>query len=472
MIKFGTDGWRAVISEEFTFENVRKVTQAFADYFSPMERKKPVVIGYDTRFLSEEFAKAAAEVLAANGRNVLLMDEASPTPMVSFTIKKKKLPAGIMITASHNPPKFNGFKIKAAYAGSADEDITKAVEKLVGKKPVKALNFATALKEGKVKLINMKREYVNFLSSYIKLSYIQKKKFNVLVDVMHGTANRLIEEIVNSRTVKITTIRHEFNPSFGGVNPEPIVKNLKMPIKMMKQKGYDIALITDGDADRSGAIAPGGRFINPGWIMALLLIHFVEDRNMREGMVVKTISNSTLIELITRKYNLRLHEVPVGFKYICKLMRNEKVLLGGEESGGIGFPNYLPERDGILTGLLLLEMMAYRKKSILKIIDEVEKEYGHFYYSRLDVVYPDKYKKKLFNELKSHPFSKVMNKDVVEVKDFDGVKFILKDNSWLLFRLSGTEPILRIYSEAGSQKKVDEILSFGKDFALSKRVCG
>jgi len=462
-IKFGTDGWRAVISKDFTFENVRIVSQAIADHF----KGKEVVfaVGYDWRFLSEKYAELVTEVLAGNGIKVLLSDKACPTPLVSLAIKNRKLAGGIMITASHNPPSYNGIKIKAPYASSADEGITRSVESLLGKNSVKGISLKDGIDSGIVELVDLKPEYMNFINSYIDMNLLKGSRLNILVDCMHGVGDGYIKEILKDTKIKITQMRAGRDPLFGNVNPEPIPKNLNAVFQAMKNEKYDIAIVNDGDADRIAAVMPGGEYISAGQIMALLLLHFVEDKKWTGG-VVKTISNTTLIERIAKKYKLRLYETPVGFKYICRLMLDEDILIGGEESGGIGVKDYMPERDGMLLGVLLIEMMAHRKKGILDIMADVEKEYGRFCYKRIDMDYPDDKKKKLMELLKANPPKEILKRPVKEVKSDDGYKFILEDQSWLIMRLSGTEPILRVYAEAPSNDLAQAYLEIGKKIAL------
>ena len=462
-IKFGTDGWRAIISEDFTFKNVRMVSQAIADHFKG--EGVTFAVGYDWRFLSEKYAELVTEVLTANGIKVLLSDKAVPTPLVSLSIKNKKLSGGVMITASHNPPIYNGIKIKASYASSADEKITKSVESFLGKNKIKSISLEEGLSSGMLEKIDLKPDYVKFISSYIDMKVLKKANLNVLVDCMYGVGDGYIKEILKDTDIQITQMRATRDPLFGGINPEPIPKNLDAVFKEMKKGSYDIAIVNDGDADRICAVMPGGRYISAGHIMALLLLHFIEDKKWKGG-VVKTISNTTLIERIVKKYNLKLHETPVGFKYICRLMLDEDILIGGEESGGIGVKNYMPERDGMLLGLLLIEMMAHRKKGIVDIMKDVEAEFGQFCYKRIDMDYHDDKKKKLMEFLKTNPPKEILKKPVTETKTYDGYKFIMEDDSWLIMRLSGTEPILRIYAEASSEDLAQEYLEFGKKIAL------
>lgn len=462
-IKFGTDGWRAIISEDFTFDNVKIVSQAIADHFKGEGVK--FVVGYDWRFLSEKYAELVTEVLSANGIKVFLSDKPCPTPLVSMAIKKRKLSGGVMISASHNPPDYNGIKIKASYASTADAGITKSVESFIGKNEVKSLPLKEGLSSGTVEMADLKSDYIQFISSYIDKDVLKKSKLKVLVDCMHGVGDGYIKEILKDTGIQVTQMRTGRDVLFGGVNPEPIPKNLQAVFDVMKKSDFDIAIVNDGDADRIAVVTPKSIFMGAGKIMALLLLHFIEDK-LWNGSVVKTVTNTTLIERIAKKYKLKLHETPVGFKYICEIMLKENVLIGGEESGGIGVKNYIPERDGMLLGILLIEMMAYRKKGILDILKDVEKEYGSFYYKRIDVMdYPDEKKKRLMEFLKKSPPKEVLKKPVKEMKTYDGYKFIMKDDSWLVLRLSGTEPILRIYAEASTEEMADKYLDFGEKLA-------
>jgi phosphomannomutase len=466
-IKFGTDGWRALMDTEFTFSNVELVAQAFCDYLRA-SGKKPlngsmyrIAIGYDYRENSENFAKTFAEVLAGNGIVVLLSSGACPTPAVSYTIVRERCDSGIVITASHNPARYNGIKIKTDFGGSAEKAITDAIEALIGKNPVKKKPFTSQNPEVR----NLNDAYLPFLKNYLQLDLIKKAPYRVLVDSMHGVGARHIEEMLKGGQMQVTTIRSDRDVTFGGIAPEPIPKNLVPSIERMKKREFDLAVVTDGDADRIGAVRPGGEFISPGTILSLILLHLVEDLK-RKGSVVTTISNTALIYKIARKLGLEVHETPVGFKYVCEIMRRENVLIGGEESGGIGFQNYLYERDGMLSGLLLMEMMAMRKQNIDEILNAVEKEFGKLYYVRNDLTYPNELKPKLFAYLSANPPKQLEGLAVKELKTQDGFKIILSDDSWLLFRLSGTEPILRIYSEATSQALAQSLVAQGKALAF------
>src|SRR3989338_8007291 len=469
-IKFGTDGWRAIISDDFTFSNVKIVAQAIADYVNnekeDVHRRKEIVIGYDTRFLSEKYARIVACVSAANGIKVILSDRPSPTPSVSYAIKERGLRGGVMITASHNPPEYNGIKYKAYYAGSAGPDIIGKIEKYINKNPVREEALEKAASSGAVKTENIVARHLTFAKRFVDLKLLKKSRLKVITDSMYGTGNDYTGALLSGGRAKVTTIHNEKNPYFGGINPEPILPNLNELAAKTKKGKFDIGLATDGDADRIGVTAPNGKMLTGHKIMTLLLLHLLEDRGM-QGEVVQTICGTFLINKICQKYNLKMHETPVGFKYICDLMRKRDILIGGEEAGGISFKGYIPERDGILSGLLLLEMMAMRKKPLLRILKEIDKEYGTYEYRRIDIIYPNEKNGPLMERLKASPPGDILGKKVVEIKSYDGFKFICEDSSWLILRFSGTEPKLRVYSEAATEKKALEMLEFGKRLAYS-----
>ena len=467
MIKFGTDGWRAVIADEFTFENVAKLAQAVADYITGLRvngQGLSIVIGYDTRFLSDKFAERCAEVMAANGINVLLSDKPCSTPMVSFTIKGRKLFGGIMITASHNPPQFNGFKYKAEYAGPAEVELTDRFEALLGKSPVKMMPVEEAKSKNIVEAVDLSKKWVEFIKGYVDFTLIKKQKYSIVVDSMYGASGGFVAPFFESMGIKTLALHAERNPGFGGTPPEPIERNLKELISAMKKGKYDLGIALDGDVDRVGIVRAGGAYVNPHQVLSHIILHLIEDKKCK-GAIVKTVALTFLIDSIAKKHNIKLYETPVGFKHICKLMHEEDILAGGEESGGFGFKNYVPERDGILAGLLILEMMAFRKKSLTQIMKETEKEYGKFCYKREDCEYPEEKKKTLFVNLKKNTPKKLAGVDIKQFSAKDGAKLIAKDGSWLLYRLSGTEPILRIYVEAPSDARVNAIMKEAKVLA-------
>lgn len=459
-IKFGTDGWRGIISDDFTFENVRRVAQAIADYYNrqpvTLNRQLKIAVGYDTRFLSDKYAQTVSEVLVGNGIDVILSDRAIPTPTLSFTVKLKKLDAGVMITASHNPPEYNGIKIKTSLGAAAGIDVTEEVERLINER----LDLKKD-KRGKITRVDLIKDYVTFLRQYIELKKIKNSTFRVLVDSMHGSGDSFMAEVLKDTKIKLEFTRQEINPSFGGLKPEPVEENLLNTQRLIKKGKFDLCLVLDGDADRIAAFTGKGEFISPQKILGLLLLHLVCDRKMSGG-VVKTIVGTNMLDNITRKLGLKLYETPVGFKYISEFMVKEDIMVGGEEAGGIGFKNYIPERDGSLAGLLLLEMMSERKKPIGKILKEMEDEFGRYYYVKDNLELKD-----LNVDIQDFASIKtLLGEEVVEVKDHDGVKLICSDQSWLMFRGSGTEPIIRIYAESKNLAKSRKLLELGRKLIL------
>jgi len=447
-IKFGTDGWRAIIGDTYTFDNVRILSQAVADYLGT---GKKVAVGYDTRFMSKDFAKIASEVLSGNGIEVVLSDRFIPTPALSLAVKSNKLDLGIMITASHNPAEYNGFKIKDYTGGSASPEITKAVEELLSKNPVKVA------RQSLITEVDMTRNYIGFIRKYIDLKKIKNKKFKVLVDSMYGAGDSFMAEILKGTSIKIEFMRNSVNPSFGGCRPEPVEENLEELKSRVKKEKFDLGIALDGDADRIAAVAPGGVFIHPQKILGLLALHLNQDRHWTGG-VVKTICGTNMIDNIAKALKIKLYETPVGFKYISNLMETKDVLAGGEEAGGMGVKNYIPERDGTVAGLLLIEMMTYRNKNILKILNDAEKQFGKYYYVRSDL-----HLSKRVEPKKEDLPRELLGKKVVKIEDFDGVKLICEDGSWLMFRGSGTEPIMRLYAEARNLTRAKKLLVLGRD---------
>jgi len=464
-IRFGTDGWRGVIADTFTFENVRIVSQAAADYLRSLG--KPAVrvgVGYDTRFQSETFAQLAAEVLAANAIRAVLSTRPIPSPCLSWAIKERGLDGGIMITASHNPPQFNGFKFKAAYAGSADERVTSKIESHLYRSEPKVLALNEAKAKGLIEVADFVPGYLDGLRSFVDFERVARSGFFVVADSMYGTQQQLMATLLEGTTCRVEVIRGVRSPNFPGIFPEPIPPHTEALQRVVVERGADVGLVVDGDADRIGACKASGEFVSPHQVFAMLLLHFLEHRN-GSGIVVKTISSTTLVEKIARKHGLELIEVPIGFKHVCELLRTRDVLIGGEESGGIGFKGYIPERDGTLCGLLLLELMATTGKRLDEIMTELDEEFGTFRYRRVDVEFPLERKDDLLRHLAEQPAKALHGSPVVEVKTYDGVKFIAENDDWLLVRPSGTEPVLRIYAEAKSFEVVDELLAQGEQMA-------
>lgn len=461
-IKFGTDGWRGIISLDFTFDNVKKVAQAIADYTKELkEEKKSIIVGYDNRFLSSKYAETIACILAGNGLKVYLVSESVSTPTLSLAVKEKKCSGGIMITASHNPPIYNGIKIKGSYGGSATPEIIQKIEAKLNQNEIKEISLEKGLSSQEIEIVNIISPYLTLLKNKIMYEKIKKQKYKIIVDTMYGTGKDIIAKILDGTNCKVITLHNIDNPGFGGLTPEPLKVNLTELIEKVKQEKADLGLATDGDGDRIGVISSEGEFIDANHIFALLLLHLIRNKKW-QGKVIKTISTSSLINAICQKYNFPSIEVPVGFKYICELMIKDDILIGGEESGGFGFKNYIPEKDGILSGLLLLEMMAIQNKSINEILKEIEGEFGQYKSSRIDLKCDFLKINKLKCWLKENTPQKICNILVKEKNDLDGTKFILEDNSWLLLRSSGTEPLLRIYAEAKTMEKTYALLKEGK----------
>ncbi|MFH1771831.1 MAG: phosphoglucomutase/phosphomannomutase family protein [Candidatus Omnitrophota bacterium] len=458
MIKFGTDGWRAVIAEDFTFENIKIVSQAISDYLNNQikNKKKKVVIGYDTRFLSAEFAKTVGLVLAANNIKVVLSDKYIPTPVVSFHGLHDRYDLGIMLTASHNPANFNGLKIKTKEGGSADKSITDKVEKLLNKKKPKIIGLKEAKERGLFEIKDLTASYVDFLKSFVDILNIRKLKARILIDTMYGTGGSFIEKVIGGSRLSIDYIHNEFNPSFGGIHPEPVESNLKGLMGRVKKEGYDMGVALDGDADRIAIIDSKGNYINAQVLLPLLAIHMIKNRKEKGG-IGKTVVGSNVIDEVALSLGAACYETPVGFKYLSSLFKENLICVGGEEAGGIGFRGYIPERDASCAFLLLLEMLAFTRQDLDKVLLNFYKSYGRWFYSRISV--PAKSLKKGLESLKL--LDNICGKKVERINTLDGIKLIARD-CWLMFRKSGTEPIVRVYAEAKSQKEADRLLGLGK----------
>jgi len=466
-IKFGTDGWRAVIAEEFTFENVARVSQATADYWSAnpvKDTEKKVIIGYDRRFFSDRFARCAAEIFAANDFKVILTSEPTPTPSVSFAVVKELAIGGVMITASHNPPIFNGFKLKSHYGGSSDSETCKAIEAFADRNPVRS---ADAGQLSKISIQDIRPAHYAALKKLVDFKLIAKSKLKFAHDALFGVGAGCFEQLLKGTTCKVTTLNGARHVLFGGINPEPIEKNYAASQAFLKKHPHDICLVTDGDADRVGGMDGRGKYLSTHQVICLLLNHFIVNRKGR-GRVVKALTTTSMVDKICAAHGLPMTETGVGFKYICAEMLKGDVMLGGEESGGIGFEGHIPERDGIAAGLMLLEMLAMENVSVNKLLANLEKEFGPHRYGRIDAHFPLEKRAVLMDFCKNNPPAKLLRSPLAEVKSYDGVKFVAQDSSWLMLRGSGTEPILRIYAEAKSDADLRKLLKLGVE--LTKKV--
>ncbi len=482
-IHFGTDGWRAVISDTFTYNNLRMVAQAIADAVAsdqwdksgngeqvPDPRK--IVVGFDTRFLSDRYAIEVARVLAGNGFTVLLAQSDAPTPAISYAVKQLNAVAAVMITASHNAPRYNGVKLKAAFGGSALPEQCRRVEVYINDNEQRArgpnlMEYEKAREAGLIQRFNPLPDYFNHLRTLIDTDVIAGERQRVVVDSMYGSGRGVIKAFLQGTGCEVFEIRSEMNPGFGGVHPEPIAKYLGPLASAISSGMGNFGVCTDGDADRIGAMDERGNFVDPHKIMALSLKYLVEKRGM-SGAVVRTVSTTRMIDRLAKRYGLTLYETPVGFNHIADYMLNEDVLIGGEESGGISFKGNIPEGDGPAMGLLLVEMVTAAKKSLHEMVKELLEDVGPAFYKRTDLRLSRPVAKSEMTDFltKQAPVD-IGGEKITEVSTRDGVKYILADDSWLLIRPSGTEPVLRVYAEGRSQEMVKALLGYGEQVAES-----
>lgn len=475
-IRFGTDGWRAVIADTFTFENVRLVSQAVADYvlqdLAESGKTPEVVIGYDTRFLSDRFAAEVARVMAGNGIVAWLTRTDCPTPALSYNVKDKGALAGVMITASHNPPRYNGFKLKAAYGGSASSEDSRKVEHYLERlqrdmRGPNMIDFQRGVDSELIRRFDPSWSYYSHLATLVDMDIISQAELHIIADPMFGSGRGAIREFLGRSRCDVREIRGYMNPGFERIHPEPIRQHLDVLAAAIQQNHADVGLATDGDADRIGAMDSRGEFVSPHQIMALTLRYLVEKRKMT-GDVVKTVSTTAMLNRIAAAHGLKVHETPVGFNVIADLMMNGDVLIGGEESGGISIKGHIPEGDGILMALLLLEIMADAGRStpLHEIIADVQAKYGPHFYKRIDVHLKQPINKaELTKKLSENPPQSLAGQALREVHTFDGIKYVLADDSWLLIRPSGTEPVLRLYAEGSSDQAVNEMLTKAQELA-------
>jgi phosphomannomutase len=482
-INFGTDGWRAVISDTFTFHNLRLVAQAIADaihsgHWQPKNNSginpesNRIVVGFDTRFLSDRYARDVARVMAANGYTVYIAQADSSTPSISYAVKNLKAIAGIVITASHNAPRYNGVKLKAANGCSASPEQSRRVEIYLndnqerGRGP-NLMEWDMAVNEGLIISFNPIPDYYQHLRTLIDFDAIAANPPRVVVDSMHGSGRGMIKGILTGTGCEVTEIRGEMNPGFGGAHPEPIGTHLGALAGAISTGMGNLGLALDGDGDRIGAMDERGNFVDPHKIMSLAFKYLVEKRAWK-GPAVRTVSTTRMIDRLAAKYDLPVYETPVGFNHIADYMISENVLIGGEESGGISFQGNIPEGDGVLMGLLLIEMVAVYQKSLNTLVEELLEEVGPAFYERKDqrLKYPIQ-KEDMVHYLLEHKPADIGGIKITELLTIDGVKYILEDDSWLLIRPSGTEPVLRLYAEGRSKEMVKSLLKYGEEIAES-----
>ncbi|MBI4463368.1 MAG: phosphoglucomutase/phosphomannomutase family protein [Acidobacteria bacterium] len=461
-IQFGTDGWRGVIAEDFTFDNVRLVARAVARYLRAHEDyRKGLVIGYDCRFLSDRFAQVAAEELASSGIPAWLAESFSPTPAVALAVRSRQTAGGIVITASHNPWPWNGLKFKASYGGSAAPEIVKKIE---AELPAAANSGVAETDKAKLELADLTSPYLQEMEKVVDLEAVARSQFFFVADPMYGAARNCLAQVWKRHGIRHQEIHGQADPLFGGLHPEPIEPHIAALQQAVVELGADAGFATDGDADRLGAMDRAGHFVDSHHIFAILLQYLVEVRGMKGG-VVKTFSTTKLVDKVAAKYGLPIYETPIGFKYICDHMLTSDILIGGEESGGIGIPSLGgPERDGVMNALLLAEAMARSGKSLGQWVEDLHREFGPHHYGRVDLELRPGQKERAIEEASRHSLERFAGFGVQSREDRDGVKMYLENGAWLLVRPSGTEPLLRVYVEAGSEKTVQQVLSSAETF--------
>jgi len=474
-IKFGTDGWRGVIAEDFTFENVRICSQGVADYLKKSElSQNGLVIGYDTRFASEDFAAAAAEVIAGNNIKVHLCLKAAPTPVVSYTVPATRSAGAIIITASHNPGSWNGFKYKSQEGASASGEITGEIEKhiahltqtlsLQGRglgEGVRKLALDKALKKGLIDYLDPSPAYFKQLNQLINIKELRRQKLKIIVDPMYGAGSGYFKTLLQGGNVEVSEINAERNPWFPEIQPEPIAKNLTKLSRLVVEQKADVGLATDGDADRIGIIDEKGSFLNQHQVFALLCLYLLEVHG-EQGAIVKTLTSTNMLSLLGKIFGVPVYETPVGFKYVAPVMLQENAIIGGEESGGYGFRGHIPERDSILAGLYFLDFMVKTRKTPSQLLDYLYSKVGPHYYDRIDSHLSQGKRQAIIEQLTSTSPNTIAEAKVVKVDTTDGFRFFLADDSWLLIRFSGTEPLVRLYAEAKSLEKARKLLYEGK----------
>src|SRR5579871_1319584 len=464
-IKFGTDGWRGIIADDFTFENVRRVAGAIASYVLKYEdARRGVMVGYDARFASPRAAQIVAEIISGAGIPVKLANDYTPTPAVSYAVKTRGAAGGVMVTSSHNPWNWNGVKFKGNFGGSATPAIMKKIEEELA---TEAMPKGT---KAAVEEVDFKKPYIAAVCNFADMDLIAKTKFKFAVDAMYGLGRGVLGGIFAERGVQYIAIRQELNPLFPGINPEPIEPHVRMLQETVVREKCDAGLATDGDADRIGAVAEDGSFVDAHKIFAVLLRWLLE-RKKWPGEVVRAFNTTGMLDRIAARYGRKLHECPIGFKYVADLMMERDILIGGEESGGIGYSRFLPERDGILNSLLLANVMAEEGKPLGQLVADLQKEYGAHYYGRRDLHIGEDAKQATIQRARSAQTQKLGSYQVLKKEQLDGVKFFLNAptngngaEAWVLFRASGTEPLLRLYTEASSPELVKELLITGEAF--------
>ncbi len=467
-IKFGTDGWRGIIADDFTFDNVRRVAGAISSYvLNHEDPKRGIIVGYDTRFASQNAARIVAQVIAGAGIPVKLANDYTPTPAISYAVKNLGAAGGVVVTSSHNPWNWNGVKFKAKFGGSATPAIMKIIED-----EVRAGAMPNG-RRGSIEEVDLKPAYVDAICKFADLDLITRAKFKFVIDSMHGSGRGVLAKIFSDRDIDYIAIRQDLNPLFPGINPEPIEPHVAMLQETVVKEGCHAGLATDGDADRIGAVAEDGSFVDSHKIFSILL-QWLLKRKKWPGEVVRAFNTTRMLDRIAARHGRKLNECSIGFKHIADLMMEREILIGGEESGGIGYSRYLPERDGVLNSLLLANVMAEEGKPLGELVADLQREYGEHYYGRRDMHIPEDVKQGAIRRARADGTTSLGKYKVIKKEGMDGVKFFLDAPTngngaepWILFRASGTEPLLRLYAEAASQELTREILASGEAFVNS-----
>ncbi len=469
-IKFGTSGWRGVIADDFTCSRVRAVTQAIADHLAAHGLKdKGLVVGYDTRFMSERFAAEAVKVLAANGIRSYLPNRDVPTPAVAFEIIRRKTAGAMNFTASHNPPEYNGVKFSSAWGGPALPETTKDIETranaLIDKNSVQTMALSEARQKGMVEDADLRKFYLDDLRKKIDFEPIKKAKLKVAIDLLYGTGRDYLDSLLREAGCTMTLVHGHRDPLFGGRSPEPSEDNLAELAALMKKGRYDIGLAVDGDADRFGVLDSDGTYINPNQVLALVLDYLCRTRGWKGG-AARSIATSHLVDAVAKKHGIEVYETGVGFKFIGDLLVQGKIIFGGEESAGMTVKDHVPEKDGILACLLVAEMVSSERRSIREMLKRLYKEVGTVLNDRINIHITEGNRAAVHARL-NQPMSELGDLRVKGKKTTaDGTKYMLEDDSWVLMRASGTEPVVRIYVEAGSEERVKGLIEAGRDFIL------
>jgi len=471
LIKFGTSGWRAIIADEFTFENVKILSQSIADYIIEKHLEEDgIVVGYDTRFMTKTFAEVVSRVVAANGINVYLCNESTPTPVIAYEIIKNKRGGAVNITASHNPPEYSGIKFSPEWGGPALPQTTKWIEDRAnylleesqkGVEVYKYDDLYNLLASEKIKYIDPKPLYFDRIRELIDIDEIKKAGLKVIYDPLYGTGLGYVDELLKECDVAVEVVNDIENPLFGGSTPEPSEENLSKNSGLLKKEKFDMIVSTDGDADRFGVVDKKGEYIQANYILALLLDYLIEERGW-EGGVGRSVATSHFVDAVAKYHGIKTYETPVGFKYIGDLLTRGNIILGGEESSGLTIKGHVPEKDGILADLLIVEMVAKRGKSLVDMIDDLYDKVGKYYSARINFKLSGEEEKQKFVKFFDMEIKKFGGKKVSKVIRVDGTKLLFDDNSWVLFRMSGTEPVIRYYVEAHSLEELEELKNIGK----------